>query len=109
MMRGVNLPLHTNASQKMGFERAEWPFAGSPRAEPLAGCQGSALTGSPEGSALWQSPLQAQHGGADDAGVGAEFGQLDAGDGHGLVDAVLGGFLADGIQEELASLADAAA
>ena len=27
-----------------------------PGAAPLAGCQGSALTGSPEGSALWHAP-----------------------------------------------------
>ncbi len=37
----------------MGIERAEGPSRG-PGAEPLAGCQGSALTGSPEGSALWR-------------------------------------------------------
>ena len=92
-----------------GFRKGRRPFAGFPRAEPFAGCQGRALTGSPEGRALWRCPLQTQHGGADDAGVGAELGDFDAGDGHGLENAVLGGFFADGVQEELAGLADAAA
>ena len=45
-------PLHDT---RMGVERAEGPSR-DPRAAPLAGCQGSALTGSPEGSALWRGP-----------------------------------------------------
>ena len=43
---------HPSQNTRLGVERAEGPSQG-PGAAPLAGCQGSALTGSPEGSALW--------------------------------------------------------
>lgn len=50
-----------------------------------------------------------QHGCTDNACIRPKLGQMDRGGGHGLVQAVLGCFLADGIQQEAAGLTNAAA
>ena len=45
-------PLTKQLVQKMGFERAEWPFVGSLRAKPLSGLSGQSPDRSPEAEPL---------------------------------------------------------